>query len=291
MKNLEKLNWVFSSDYKEHPVALLISKVIRLHNREVFDIYGYSLGEPKNDFMRVELGRSFDVFKDFHNIKNNDIIKVVREDKIDIAIDLTGYTQNSRTEIFSSRLAPIQINYLGYPGTMGSGFMDYIIADTNLIPKNFQKFYSEKPIYLPNQYQAQNDELPISNQTPTRRELGLPEEGFIFCAINNSYKIGPDEFDIWMRLLAEVEGSVLWLLNTNHQAKLNLIEEARKRGISYKRLVFANRVSYKKYLAQFRVADLFRYFNYNAVTRVTLWAGLPVLTKRKSYTARMARSH
>ena len=284
----------FSSDFKEHPVAYLLAKVIEYHDRSLFKVFGYSLAPPKMDAMRERLTSSFDVFRDVHNLSDAEILKVAHEDAIDIAIDLTGYTQNSRSKIFSYRPAPVQINFLGYPGTMGANFMDYIIADKNLIPQDFQKFYSEAQIYLPHQYQPQDDELKISARTPTRSNLGLPEKGFVFCAINNTYKITPREFDIWMLLLHRVEGSVLWLLESNKWAKANLLKEALARGVPGERLVFAKKVAHENYLAQFKQADLYLdTFNYNAGATASnaLWAGLPVLTKQgKSYTARMASS-
>ena len=284
----------FSADFNAHPVAQLIAKVLEVHDRSQFEIYGYSIGPSKDDDMRQRLIKAFDVFIDVRDMNDKEVALLARQDKIDIAIDLTGYTENSRTGIFAYWAAPVQINYLGYPGTMGADFIDYIIADRTLIPMDRQKFYSEKPIYLPHHYQAQDNTLPISDDTPSRLDLGLPEKGFVFCAINNSYKIRASEFDIWMRLLGHVDGSVLWLLESNKWMKGNLYKEAQLRGISADRLVFAQKVSHEKYLAQFRKADLYLdTFNYNAGATASnaLWAGLPVLTKLgESYTARMAGS-
>ena len=284
----------FSSDFNDHPVAYLLAKVIESHDRDQFEVYGYSLSLPKMDAMRNRLSKAFDNFSDVHSYSDDQIIRLAQDHGIDIAIDLTGYTKNKRSNIFSYRLAPIQINYLGFPGSMGADFMDYIIADQNLIPAEFQRYYTEKPIYLPHHYQAQDDELKIASETPTRSSLGLPEKAFVFCAINNTYKISPREFDIWMRLLKNVNGSVLWLLEANKWVKENLIKEASTRGVSSERLVFAQKTSHEKYLAQFRQADLYLdTFNYNAGATASnaLWAGLPVLTKQgKSYTARMASS-
>ena len=284
----------FSADFKEHPVAQLMAKVIETHDRECFEVYGYSIGPVTHDKMRQRLMDGFDVFHDVKGMNLQDIGLLAQHDKIDIAVDLTGYTQNNRAGIFAFRAAPIQINYLGYPGTMGSDLFDYIIADQNLIPNESQKYYTEKPIYLPHHYQAQDDTLHISDVTPSKAELGLPEDGFVFCAINNTYKITPSEFNIWMRLLQNVDGSVLWLLESNKWVKANLLKEAYKRGIPSERLVFAQSVPYDKYLAQFRQADLYLdTFAYNAGATASnaLWAGLPVLTKLgEGYTARMAGS-
>jgi protein O-GlcNAc transferase len=284
----------FSSGFCEHPVAYLIAKVLELHDRKNFKVYGYSIGPVKDDEMRKRLKKAFDVFHDVKDRDDKDITLLARQDKIDIAIDLNGYTGNNRSAIFAYRAAPVQINYLGYPGTMGADFIDYIIADQNLIPNESQKFYSEKPIYMPHHYQAQDDTLPISDETPSRSELGLPDKGFVFCAMNNTYKITPSEFSIWMRLLQHVDGSVLWLLESNKWVKPNLLKEASARGVGTERLVFAKRTSHSKYLAQFRQADLFLdTFNYNAGATASnaLWAGLPVLTKLGTgYSSRMAGS-
>jgi protein O-GlcNAc transferase len=284
----------FSADFHEHPVTYLMAKVLEVHDRTCFEVYGYSIGPVRDDDMRQRLIKAVDVFIDVHDMNDQDIALLARQDKIDIAVDLTGYTKNYRAGIFAYRAAPVQINYLGYPGTMGADFIDYIIADQTLIPIDSQKFYSEKPIYLPHHYQAQDNTLPISDDTPSRLDLGLPEDGFVFCCFNNNYKISPSEFDIWMRLLGHVDGSVLWLLESNKWVKVNLLKEAQLRGISADRLVFAQKVSHEKYLAQFRRADLYLdTFNYNAGATASnaLWAGLPVLTKLgEGYTARMAGS-
>ena len=284
----------FSGDLKRHPVAYLIAKVIESHDRDKFEIYGFSIGSAEEDEMRRRLIKGFDTFFDVKDMNDKSIAMLAKQNKIDIAIDLTGYTSPNRFGIFSYRAAPVQINYLGYPGTLGADFIDYIIADQNLIPIEYQKYYSEKPIYLPDHYQAQDDTLRISRTTPSRCKLGLPDKGFIFCAINNTYKITPSEFNIWMRLLHHVDGSVLWLLESNKWAKANLQKEASARGVKPERLVFAQKVSHENYLAQFRRADLYLdtfIYNAGATASNALWAGLPVLTKLgKGYTARMAGS-
>ena len=284
----------FSSDFKEHPVAYLMAKVFEKHDRNKFEVYGYSIYGFHEDSFSERLKKSFDIFDNVSEMSDKEIAFLARQDNLDIAIDLNGYTENARPKIFAYRAAPIQINYLGYPGTMGADFMDYIIADRNLIPTDKQHFYTEKPIYLPHHYQAQDDSLRIADQTPSKLELGLPDEGFVFCAINSSYKITPREFDIWMRLLKKVDKSVLWLLDFKKGTKENLMNEAVARGVNPSRLVFAKYTSHEKYLAQFRQADLFLdTFNYNAGATASnaLWVGLPVLTKSgESYTSRMAGS-
>ena len=284
----------FSSDFKKHPVAYLMAKVLEMHDRTCFEVYGYSIGPFENDDMRQRLLKAFDVFIDVHDMSDQDIALMARKDKIDIAIDLTGNTNKYRLGIFAHRVAPIQINYLGYPGTMGADFFDYIIADKTIIPEDQKNNYSENIIYLPNCYMATDNTLLISDDTPSRLELGLPEKGFIFCCLNNSYKISPSEFNIWMRLLGNLDGSVLWLFESNKCVKGNLIKEAQIRGISADRLVFTQKLPHEKYLAQFRQADLFLdTFNYNAGATASnaLWAGLPVITKLgQGYTSRMAGS-
>jgi predicted O-linked N-acetylglucosamine transferase (SPINDLY family) len=270
-----------------------MAKVFELHNRSSFEVYAYSITSVQNDKMRDRLIKSFDVFHDVQDMTDKDIALLAREDKIDVAIDLTGYTAKSRTGIFAYRAAPIQINYLGYPGSMGADFIDYIIADETLIPPDSQKFYTEKPIYLPCVCSS-DDTLPIAQQIPTRGDLGLPEHAFVFCAIHNPYKISPSEFNIWMRLLKSVNGSVLWLFEGNEWMKNNLLKEAASRGVTPDRLAFVKRTSHEKYLAQFKQADLqLDTFNVTggSTSNNALWAGLPVLTKLgESYSSRVTSS-
>lgn len=284
----------FSADFRAHPVMYLMCQVLAEHDRDRFEIIAYSYGPDQADPVRDRSRAAVDEFIDVRSLSDLEVAEHARANKIDIAIDLTGYTEHCRSGIFAYRAAPIQINYLGYPGTMGADFMDYIIADQQLIPPSSQQYYSEKPLYLPHHYQAQDDSLAIASETPSRESLGLPEEGFVFCAINSSYKITPSVFSIWMRLLDRVEGSVLWLLKSNEWAQENLLKEASARGIDPQRLVFADKVSHDVYLARFRQADLYLdtfVYNAGATASNALWAGLPVLTKRgEGYTARMAGS-
>jgi len=284
----------FSTDFKEHPVAYLIAKVLEQHNRDQFEVFGYSLYGSSSGEMRQRLEKSFDSFTDVQSMSDRDIALQAQQDGIDIAVDLTGYTANSRSGILAFRAAPVQVNYLGYPGSMGAEFIDYIVADQHLIPPENQKHFSEKQIYLPDVYLPTDNTLPFSNEPSSRFNLGLPDSGFVFCAINNSYKVNERVFDIWMRLLKSVDGSVLWLLETNEIVKANLEKEANKRGVTSDRLVFAKKVSHEKYLSQFHQADLFLdTFPYTAGATASnaLWAGLPIVTKNgQSYTARMAGS-
>ncbi len=286
----------FSADFKDHPVGRLMAKIFELHDRSRFIIHAYSSTQSTDATLTHRFKKAFDKFHEVNDLTDKEIALLAREEGIDIAVDLSGYTKGSRSDIFAYRVAPIQINYLGYPGTMGATFMDYIIADKILIPPDSQSYYSEKVIYLPHSYQAQDNTMQIAKRIPSREELGLPERGFIFCCFNNSYKISKAEFDIWMRLLARVEGSVLWLYKANEWAKANLLKEAQNRGIDQQRLVFTSGTfhAHADYLARLRLADLFLdTFNYNAGSTAScaLWAGVPVLTKQgASYTARMASS-
>jgi predicted O-linked N-acetylglucosamine transferase (SPINDLY family) len=213
---------------------------------------------------------------------------------VDIAVDLKGHTLDHRAGIFAERAAPIQINYLGYPGTMGAEYMDYLIADPTVIPEASQQFYSEKIIYLPNSYQPNDSRRAISTEPCARAAEGLPETAFVFCCFNNSYKITPAVFDVWMRILGRVEGSVLWLWENKPWASENLRKEARRRGISPERVIFARTLPLDEHLARHRLADLFLdTFPYNAHTTAShaLWTGLPVLTRMgETFASRVAAS-
>jgi len=224
---------------------------------------------------------TFEHFIDGKTLSDEEIASRVRETEIDILIDLKGFTQDARTNVFALRPAPIQVSYLGYPGTMGASYIDYIIADQTVIPDECRKFYSEKIAFLPNTYQANDRKRVISDKAFTRSDLGLPSQGFVFCCFNSSYKILPDVFDCWMRILKQVEGGVLWLLEDNASAASNLKKEAVARRVSSERLVFAKRMPLPEHLARHRLADLFLDTlpcNAHTTASDTLWAGLPVLT-------------
>jgi predicted O-linked N-acetylglucosamine transferase (SPINDLY family) len=244
--------------------------------------------------MRRRLQRAFDHFIEVGHLSDEEIARRARELGIDIAIDLKGYTRDDRAGIFACRCAPIQVNYLGYPGTMGTACMDYVVADPTLIPADAQQHYSEKIAYLPHTYQANDRKREISGQAFSRHEMGLPSNGFVFCCFNNNYKITPDRFDIWMRLLKAKEGSVLWLLEDNPLAANHLRLEAATRGVSPERLIFAPRRPLAEHLARHQAADLFLdTLPYNAHTTASdaLWAGLPVLTQMgASFASRVAAS-
>ena len=272
----------YSADFRSHPTSYLMSQLFKLHNRDQFEIYAFSLlNGGEKDAMRKQLFAYFDHFIDVDNLSDQEIAALSRENKIDIAVDLGGQTMDARTGIFALRAAPIQINYLGYPGTMAGQHHDYIIADAVTIPPANQKFFSEKVIYLPNSYQVNDDQKEISSRIFSKEELGLPNDKFIFCCFNNNFKITPEIFAIWMNILKKVQDSVLWLFEDNDFIKANLTKEAEARGISSERLIFAKRIGQQDHLARHRVADLFLdTLPYNAHTTASdaLWSGLPVIT-------------
>ena len=284
----------FSADFHNHATGHLMAELFELHDKSQFELVGLSFGPIVNDEMRQRLEKSFDQFVEVGRKSDVEVAKLSRDLNIDIAVDLKGFTQDARTGIFAHRAAPIQVNYLGYPGTLGADYMDYIIADRTLIPLESQSCYLEKVVYLPNSYQVNDRKRLISDRQFTRQELGLPENGFIFCCFNNNYKILPATFEGWMRILKAVEGSVLWLFQDNAWAVDNLKKEAEKQGIVADRLVFAKRLPLPEHLARHHQADLFLdTFPCNAHTTTSdaLWAGLPVLTLMgQSFASRVAAS-
>lgn len=283
-----------SADFHNHATSYLMAGLFEAHDHEKFEIIAISFGPDTPDEMRQKLLPCFTQFIDVNAMTDNQVANLIKELEIDIAVDLKGFTGDSRTGIFAYKAAPIQINYLGYPGTMGASYMDYIIADPHVIPESDRDYYSEKIIYLPDTYQANDSQRKIADTLISRKEAGLPEHGFVFCCFNNNYKITPEIFDIWMRLLNNNENSVLWLLDDNPTAVKNLKKEAEARGINASRLVFAERVMVAEHLARQRLADLFLdTLPYNAHTTASdaLWAGLPVLTyKGDCFASRVASS-
>ena len=284
----------FSADFHNHATGHLMAELFELHDKSCFEIIGLSFGPKKNDEMRQRLVKSFDQFIEVFSKSDIEIAQLSRDLNIDIAVDLKGFTQDSRTGIFSYRVAPIQVNYLGYPGTMGAEYIDYIVADKTLIPSQSQQYYSEKVVYLPHSYQANDRKRAISEKKFTRQELGLPSKGFVFCCFNNNYKILPTTFNAWMQILKMVDGSVLWLLKDNPWVSENLKKEAAKQGIDATRLVFAERMSLPEHLARHRHADLFidtLPCNAHTTASDALWTGLPVLTLMgESFASRVAAS-
>jgi predicted O-linked N-acetylglucosamine transferase (SPINDLY family) len=284
----------FSADFHDHATAYLIAELFELHDKSKFELVAFSFGPKKYDGMQRRLMKSFDHFIELQDTTDQEIAILARSMDIDIAIDLKGYTQNSRPGIFALRAAPVQVNYLGFPGSMGADFMDYLVADHTLIPPQSQLHYSEKIAYLPHSYQVNDAKRQISDRVFTREEVGLPPTGFVFCCFNNNYKITPDTFDGWMRILQAVPNSVLWLLADNPTAAQNLSKEAELRGVSAKRLVFAPRMGLAEHLARHRLADLFidtLPCNAHTTASDALWAGLPVLTSMgEGFASRVAAS-
>jgi predicted O-linked N-acetylglucosamine transferase (SPINDLY family) len=284
-----------SSDFHNHPVAHLVAGVLEAHDREHFMVHGFSTGQARQgDGYRERISQSLEVFADARTMGRDALTERIRAAEIDILIDLNGHTIGRRTDIFAARPAPVQVNYLGYPGTMGADYIDYIIADRHLIPEASRDAYSEKIIYLPDSYQANDSKRAIAAQTSQRGEHGLPEDGFVFCSFNNTFKITPDIFGVWMRLLQAVPGSVLWLFSEHQATTENLKREAERRNIPASRLVFAGRQPLDRHLARHRLADLFldtRYYNAHTTASDALWAGLPVLTcEGETFAARVASS-
>jgi protein O-GlcNAc transferase len=285
----------FAADFRDHPTSRLLCGVFDRHDKSQFETFAFSFGRS-HDFMTSRLRPSFDHFLDVENMSDERIAALARENEIDIGIDLMGFVADSRPGIFAFRAAPIQISYLAYPGTMGADYIDYVIADETIIAKSQQAFYVEKVAYLPNSYQANSyrDELFSFGRACSRTEAGLPEAGFVFCCFNNAYKITPDVFDLWMRVLRQCEGSVLWLLEDNTTAATNLRKEASDRHVDPTRLIFAPRMPMPEHLARHRLADLFLdTLPYNAHTTAAdaLWAGLPVLTRiGETFAGRVAAS-
>ena len=272
----------FSADFKDHAVMVLMAKLFEVHDRDRFELHAFGYAGRKQDAMRKRLIAGVDHFHDVEGAGDREVAELARGRGIDIAVDLTGYTRGGRPGIFACRPAPVQMNYLGFAGTMGCDFIDYIVVDEVVVPRGDERFYAEKIIRLPHCYLVTDDARPIAERQWRRTDLGLPDDGFVFCCFNGSNKISPMEFDIWMRLLGKVPGSVLWLLEGNPWVRPNLRAEAAARGVDPGRLVFAPKISPAEHLARHRGADLFLdTFNYNAHTTGAdaLWAGLPMVTK------------
>ena len=283
-----------SADFCEHPVSFLMTGVFERHDRSRFDVTGISLGPDDNSEIRQRLKATFERFIDAKTFSDEQIANLVRSSEVDILVDLMGFTAGARTGVFARRPAPVQVNYLGYPATMGAEYIDYIIGDRIVIPEDKQEFYAEKIVYLPNSFHPTDQDRRISDKEFLRTDAGLPHEGFVFCCFNANYKITPDVFDIWMRILKKVEDGVLWLVVENPTAKSNLRSEAVTRGVNAERLIFAPRMSLPEHQSRLRLADLFLdTLPYNAGTTASdmLWAGLPVLTRiGDTFVGRMAAS-
>jgi predicted O-linked N-acetylglucosamine transferase (SPINDLY family) len=284
----------FSSDFRNHAVGQIILGLFKAHDRSKFEVYGFSFGPNIDDEITKKLRPTFDDFFDVRKMSDLAAAEFSRRIGIDIAIDLNGYTEHSRPAIFVHRAAPVQASYLGYPGTMSMSCIDYIIADKVVVSDETQGQFTEKIIYLPNSYQVNDANREISSEKFSRSELGLPEEGFVFCCFNNNHKILPDTFDTWMRILRTVEGSVLWLAGGAPAMENNLREQAERRDVNSNRIIFAKHLPLNEHLARHSIADLFldtAPYNAHATASHSLWAGVPVLTcLGKSFPSRVAAS-
>lgn len=282
-----------SADFSAHATAYLAAGLFEAHDRTRFETLGVSFGPDDGSAMRRRLVRSFDCFEDVCDLTDQQIATWVRERGVDIAVDLKGHTLGGRPRVFAYRPAPIQVSFLGYPGTLGSECMDYLVADRHVIPEDVRVHYVEQIIYMPGCYQV-NDSARVASPTPTRREEGLPALGFVFCCFNSSYKITPSVFDDWMAILRAVPGSVLWLLQGSSEARDNLRREAQRREVDPQRLIFAPWRRVEDHLGRYALADLFLDTSpYNAHTTASdaLWSGVPVLTRAgATFTSRVATS-
>jgi predicted O-linked N-acetylglucosamine transferase (SPINDLY family) len=283
-----------SADFSEHATSQLAARLFELHDRAQLEVLGISYGPHDVSPMRARLVKAFDRFVDVRSKGDAEAAALLRELEVDIAVDLKGYTTGARPGILAARPAPVQVSYLGFPGTLGAPFIDYLIADRFVVPEEDRAHYSENVVYLPDCYQVNDATRAIAARTPSRAEAGLPEGRFVFCCFNNNFKITPEVFGIWMRLLRELDGSVLWLLEDSPAARRNLERAAGASGIDASRLVFAHRVAHADHLARHRLADLFiDTLPYNAHTTASdaLWGGLPVLTcAGASFAGRVAGS-
>jgi predicted O-linked N-acetylglucosamine transferase (SPINDLY family) len=281
-------------EFRNQATSILMINLWENHDKNKFEIIGLDNGYDDKSKIRERIEKAFDKLIDISKMNDLKIVEFIYEENIDILVNLNCFFGLARNIVFSYKPAPVQVNYLGFPGTLGANYLDYIISDKTVIPKKYQEFYSEKIVYLPNSYQVNDRQRVISDKVFTKEELGLPNDGFIFCCFNNNYKITPNTFGGWVRILKAVEGSVLWLLEDNPTARLNLRKEAENRGLNPNRLVFAKRMKLPEHLARHRVTDLFLdTLPYNAHTTASdaLWAGIPVLTcVGESFASRVAAS-
>ena len=270
-----------SGEFRHQATSILMAELFEVHDRDRFELFAFDNGMDDGSEIRRRLTAAFDEIVDISGLPDSVAAAAIRARRIDILVDLNGYFGRARQGIFALRPCPIQVNYLGFPGTIGADYIDYIIADPIVIPPEHRPFYTEKVVHLPETYQVNDRKRRIAPRTPTRAEAGLPAAGFVFCCFNNNFKITPTMFDVWMRLLGRVAGSVLWLLEDNPAAARNLRREAQARGIASERLVFAPRVRLDEHLARHRLADLFLDTlpcNAHTTASDALWAGLPILT-------------
>ena len=284
----------FSADFHSHATALLMAGMLKAHDRTKFELIAFSFGPDSNDNLTKNIRSNFDKFIDVRSLSDRAVAACARDLEIDISIDLKGFTQDSRTGIFAERTAPIQINYLGFPGSMGASYIDYIIADDFIIPRDQEHSYAEHVLRMPNCYQPNDNKRIYPRASQKRQDHNLPDDALVLCSFNNNFKITPNVFDIWMRLLNQFPSSVLWLLKDNQTSEYNLVQEAKIRGVSSERLIFAERLNQEDHLARHSCADLFLdTYPCNAHTTASdaLWTGLPMVTcSGNSFASRVAGS-
>jgi predicted O-linked N-acetylglucosamine transferase (SPINDLY family) len=270
---------------------MLMVELFECHNRERFEVYGYCWTREGDSPLRQRVIKAMDHFERINTLSDEAAARLIRDHEIDILVDLQGQTLGARANILAYRPAAIQVTYLGLPATTGLPSIDYIIADRFLIPEDEVRFYSEKPLIMPDVYQVSDRQRHVA-AIPNRSDCNLPADGFVFCSFNNNYKYTPDVFDTWMNILRRVPGSLMWLLADNPWAESNLKNEAKTRDIDVDRLIFAQRVVPEQYLARYAIADLFLDtfpFNAGSTANDALWMGLPVLTRSgRSFSSRMA---
>ena len=281
-------------EFREQATSILMTEVWEHHDKDQFEIFAFDNGWSDGSPRRARIEQAFDHVIDISRLPDREAAELIHAHQIDILVNLNVFFGRHRNQVFSMRPSPVQVNYLGFPGTMGAPYMDYLIADATVIPPSSQVHYTEKVVYLPGCYQPNDSQRVISTRAFTRQELGLPSEGFVFCCFNNNYKITPTTFDVWMRILQQVPGSVLWLLQDTPESAANLQREAVQRGVDAQRLVFAPRMPNADHLARHALADLFLdTWPYNAHTTASdaLWAGLPLLTLQgNTFPGRVASS-
>ncbi len=284
----------FSGNFYKHPVIILLVRILELHDKNDVEVYAYSWGVNKEDNYTKRVKNAVDTFRDIDDLNENDAVNTIRNDNLDIAIDLMGYTENCRPALFERRVAPVQVSYLGYPGSLGSKAIDYIIGDKIIIPPEDKKYYSEKVIYMDGCYQCNDDTQKISELKFNREDFGLPQNAFIFTCFNSTYKISSEEFDCWMNILRRVKNSVLWISISHNCTKNNLDKELMKRGVSSNRVIYTKSIPLDKHIKRHGLGNLFLdTFKYNAgaTAWISLYAGLPLLTLiGQSYSSRMASS-
>jgi predicted O-linked N-acetylglucosamine transferase (SPINDLY family) len=268
-------------EFREHATSALMAELFELHDKQKFQWFAFDNGWDDGSAIRQRIAVAFDRIVDISRLSDAQAAAAIRQNEIDILVNLNGFCGRDRNGVFSRQPAPVQVNYLGFPGTMGAEYIDYILADPIVIPPEHEAFYAEAIAWLPDCYQVNDSQRRIADNTPVRSAVGLPEDGFVFCCFNNSFKITEDIFDVWMRLLNKVGGSTLWLIEDNAAAVRNLRREANRRGVDPSRLVFAPRLKSAEHLARHRLADVFLdTLPYNAHTTASdaLWVGVPVLT-------------